>query len=410
MTPAATISSHNPRPLAVLAGTFFSQWIAGFGFITFSLLAPNLAAETGLNERDFGLSITFFFIGTALSSPLTGTLVANLGSVATLVMALTFMACGFLVCLVGNWAAVMFSAFLFGLGYGPQGPVGMTVVTQRTPARYRGLFLSIRQSAQPLAAAIAGRTLPPMMAFAGWQAGVIATSTLLAIGALFVAFAQPLYRVRRWRQRGDVGNKRRPSRLLSGIVGAVVIPRGLRLLWSVGLIMAMSQMAVMIFSYLYLLEVVGLSPIAAGIFVSNQQLAGMLGRPVFGWLCDASGRSTQVLGLICVTTIATIAALLTAAPQTPTWQLTLLAIATGIAGQTWNSVFTTAMSYRVKPEQLVELNGRAFAFLSFGWMAAPPFFWILIEWSGGYALPFALIMAANGLAALLLFAFGHRDR
>ena len=88
----------------------------------------------------------------------------------------------------------------------------------------------------------------------------------------------------------------------------------------------------------------------------------------------------------------------------------LLAIATGIAGQTWNSVFTTAMSYRVKPDKLAELNGRAFAFLSLGWMAAPPLFWVLIEYSGGYELPFMVILAANALAAVVLFAFRRRDR
>ncbi len=405
-----TASNARERPLAVLAGAFLVQWITGFGFITFSLLAPSLAAETGLNERDFGLSITFFFIGTALSSPMTGALVAALGSVATLVVALTAMACAFLVCLAGSWPVVMLAAFLFGLGYGPQGPVGMTLVTQRTPATSRGLFLSIRQAAQPLAAAIAGRVLPPLMAIAGWQVGVITTSTFLALGALFVTFSQPLFRVRRWRQRAGAPQRRRISRTLAAALGVFIIPRDLRLLWSVGLILAMSQMAMMIFSYLYLLEVVGLTPIAAGIFVSNQQLAGMLGRPVFGWICDATGRSTQVLGLISLTTIGTIVGLLLAEPGLPHWQLALLAVATGLAGQTWNAVFTTAMSYRVAPDQLAEFNGRAFAFLSLGWMAAPPLFWVLIEYSGGYELPFKVVLLANAVAAFFLFAFGRRDR
>jgi MFS family permease len=411
MTATASASSNGERPLAILAGAFFAQLIVGFGFITFSLLAPSLAAETGLNERDFGLSITFFFIGTALSSPLTGSLVAALGSVATLVTAMTAMACAYLVCLTGTWSAVMLAAFLFGLGYGPQGPVGMTLVTERTPAASRGLFLSIRQAAQPLAAAIAGRVLPPLVAVAGWQAGVITTSTLLALGALFIAFAQPLFRVRRWRPVTATRRQKRASPgFLAGLADFVQVPRELRLLWGVGLILAASQMAMMIFSYLYLLEVIGLSPIAAGIFVSNQQLAGMIGRPLCGWLCDITRRSTMVLGMISVTTIATIIGLKFAEPGMPGWQLLLLAIATGIAGQTWNAVFTTAMSYRVAPEQLTELNGRAFAFLSLGWMATPPLFWVLIEYSGGYELPFMVVLGANALAAILLFVFGRRDR
>ena len=406
MTTGAVTAANQDRPIATLLSTFFAQWIAGFGFITFSLLAPNLAAETGLNERDFGLGVTFFFIGTALSSPLTGHFVRNLGSVATLVAAMSFMACVFLVCLFGTWPATMLASFLFGLGYGPQGPVGMTLVTQRTPPQRRGLFLSLRQAAQPLAAAIAGRVLPPAMAVAGWQVGVIATSTLLAIGALMVTVSQPLFRIRRWQTPVIPPKKHRFMRLLSSLVDYFNVPPSLRLLWCAGLVLAVSQIAVMIFSYLYLLEVVGLTPVQAGIFVSNQQIAGLLSRPLFGWFCDKTGRSMQVLGVICLTTIATIVALRFAAFGMPAWQLLLLALATGIAAQTWNAVFSTAMSFRVRPNQLAEMNGRAFSFLSIGWMAAPPLFWGLIELSGGYELPFLVVLVANAIAAVLLFAYG----
>ena len=137
----------------------------------------------------------------------------------------------------------------------------------------------------------------------------------------------------------------------------------------------------------------------------------MVGRPALGWICDVTGRSQVVLAGIAMITVATIAALAFASADMPFWQLTLLAVATGIAGQTWNSVFTTAMSYRLAPEQLVEMNGRAFSFLSFGWMAAAPLFWALIELSDSYALPFAVIMVANAVVAVVLLVFaGGPDR
>ncbi len=394
------------RPLATLAGAFAAQWITGFGFVTFTLLAPFLAIETGLKASDFGLSVTFFFIGTALSSPMSGAMVRRIGSVATLVTAMSFMACVYLVCLFGTWWSVMLASLLFGLGYGPQGPVGMTLVTQHTPATRRGLFLSLRQAAQPFAAVISGRLLPPMMALVGWQSGVIATSTMLALGALMVIAAFPLFRVQQWRAPAAKPQRNTVSRYLTSVVTYFAIPRGLRLLFGAGLVLAISQMAMMIYAYLFLIEVVKLTPIQAGIFVSNQQLAGMIGRPIFGWFCDASGRSMQVLGFISLTTILTIVALSYAAPGMPGWQLFILAIATGIAGQTWNSVFTTAMSYRVPPQQLTEYNGRAFSFLSFGWMATPLLFWILINASGGYELPFFIVLVANAFAVVALFMSG----
>ncbi|MGI9521984.1 MAG: MFS transporter [Hyphomicrobiaceae bacterium] len=393
-------------PISVLAAAFAAQWITGFGFITLSLLAPLLAAETGLNDRDFGLGLTFFFIGTALSSPLSGTLVRMVGSAATLAAAMAFMATVYLVCLAGSWWAMMVASFAFGLGYGPQGPVGMTMVTQATPIARRGFFLALRQSAQPFAAAVAGRVLPPFMLMAGWQAGVISTAVLLAMGAVAVFMARPLFQIQRepheLRPAGRIG--------LADIARTAMeylhVPSQLRLLWGVGILFAISQMAIIIFSYLYLLEVVGLSAIAAGIFVSNQQIAGLTGRPLFGWICDVTGQPMHVLAAICVVTIASIIALLHISSATPYWQLTLLAMLTGIAGQAWNAVFTTAMSFRVAPNRLAEMNGRAFSVLSLGWMAAPSLFWVLIELTGGYLLPFVLIALGNAIAVVALLFFG----
>ena len=394
------------RPNATLAAAVVSQVLAAAGFIGFSVLAPEFAKLTGLNERDYGLSVTFFFLGTALSSPFSGALVQRMGSVRTLIAIKLFMAAGYLVCLAGTWQGLMLAAFLFGVGYGPQGPVSMAVVTQRTQSDRRGLFLSIRQAGQPLAAAIVARVLPPLMVFAGWQAGVYGIAGGLVVGALFVLLTAQLFRLPHVTDSASVGARPSMSRLLSGITGSLRLPQGLRLLWSVGFLFAVTQISLMVFTYLYLLEVVGLSAIAAGIFLSNQQLASMLGRPVFGWLCDVTGRSEYVLAAIAIMVIATVVGLLAVTVDTPAWLLVVLAVATGLSGQTWNAVFATAMSYRVAPERLVEMNGRAFSFLSVGWMAAPLLFWSLIEFSGGYETPFLIILAANAVAAAALIVFG----
>jgi hypothetical protein len=79
-----------------------------------------------------------------------------------------------------------------------------------------------------------------------------------------------------------------------------------------------------------------------------------------------------------------------------------LAAACGLAGQCWNPVFVTAMSFKVADADLAEMNGRAFAFLSLGWMSAAPVIWGLIEISGGYTLPFLLVAGANLVVAGVL--------
>jgi len=400
MTAADPVSAARPRALAVLGGAFATQCAAAVGFWSYSLLAPELAAETGLNDRDYGLATSFIFLGTFLSSGFTGTLVGRFGGAGTIALVLAGMGTAVLLALAASWPVVMFSAFLFGIAYGPQGAVGMTLVTQSAERRMRGLYLSIRHSSVPAAAAVIGRLLPPLMAWAGWQAGVLSVSAALFMGVGFTLLARPLFRL------GTEGRAKVASAAPRGVWRAlserVRVPRELRFLWGAGLAFAVTQNAVTFFSYLYLLEVAGLDPVAAGIFASNLHITALIGRPVLGWFCDRTGRPQLVLGLIALTAALTIVAILQVDVETPLWLLVPLAAACGLAGQCWNPVFVTAMSFKVADSELAELNGRAFAFLSLGWMTAAPAFWGLIELSGSYTVPFLIVAGANLVAAAVL--------
>ena len=382
------------RAVPVLIAAAATQFAAGVGFWSFNLLAPELAAETGLNERDFGLWITFTFMGTFLSSPFTGVFVRRYGGTGAVVRFFAVMIAAMLLVLSGTWAGVMAAAFLFGLGYGPQGPVGMTLVTQSADPGRRGLFLALRHSAVPLAATIVGRVIPPLMIWAGWRTGVLSVAGVLALALVFTLIAAPLFRVE--------AAPPRFSGLWQRFRGMFAVPANLRFLWGAGLVFALTQTAVTTFAYLYLLEIAHLSPIAAGIFASNLHLTALFGRPVLGWLTDRIGNAQRVLAGIAVMTVVAALSLMQVTPGTPQWLLVPLAMACGVSGQCWNSVFVTAMSFKVEAGDLAELNGRAFAFLSVGWMAAPPIVWGLIELTGGYTVALMSVAGLNAVVALVL--------
>ena len=187
-----------------------------------------------------------------------------------------------------------------------------------------------------------------------------------------------------------------------------MIPPNLRFLWSAGFCFAFTQTAVTTFSYIYLLEIVGLGAVAAGVFASNLHVTALLGRPLLGWLTDRIGNAQGVLAGIAVVTVCASLGLLQVTPETPGWVLVPLAVACGVAGQCWNSVFVTAMSFKVDAGDLAELNGRAFAFLSVPWMAAPPVIWGLIELTGGYTVPLLGVAGINAVVAMVLFAVRER--
>lgn len=379
------------------------QTFAAAGFMGFVLIAPNLATATGLAERDFGLAVTFIFMGTAISSAMTGTYMRWFGSVGAQALAVVWMAGTVLIVYVGNWEATMFAAFLFGLGYGPLSPISMTIVTERTPPQNRGLFLSIRQSSQPLAGVILGRALPPLMLAYGWQAGVLSISVAVALGFLIIFIWPSLFRLRDERTiRAPVDVTSRNRGLLHAIASRFIVPANLRVLWAAGVIFAITQVGLVFFTYIYMLEEAKLSPIAAGIFASNLQVAGLLGRPVFGWICDRIGRTDVVLIAIALISVASSYGLVLVETTWSAWAFLGLALACGFSGQGWNAVFTAAMSELVPREKLAEMNGRAFAFLSLGWMSGAPFCWYLIEVFGNYRPLYVVVMALNLAVAILL--------
>ena len=388
------------RPIPVLVAASVTQAAAAAGFWSFGLFAPELAAATGLNERDFGLAFTFIFMGAFVASPFTGAMVRRWGGSGAMARLLAVMAATVLLVLGGTWTTTMLAAFLFGLGYAPQGPLGMTLVAQSAPPARRGLLLALRHSAVPAAAAVMGRVLPPLMLWAGWQAGVLSVAGLLAATLVFALLAAPVFRIEAAPPR-HAGGAARLRALFS-------VPRDLRFLWGAGMAFAITQTAVTTYSYIYLLEVAEVSPLVAGVFASNLHLTALLGRPALGWLTDRVGNPQAVLAGIAVVTVAAMLALLQVGPGTAPWVLVPLAVACGISGQCWNSVFVTAMSFRVEPGELAELNGRAFGFLSLGWMASPPLVWGLIELTGGYFVPLMGLAALNAVVAAVLLAAPER--
>ncbi|MFY0612570.1 MAG: MFS transporter [Hyphomicrobiaceae bacterium] len=399
------------HPIRHLLATFTVQTFAAAGFMGFVLIAPNLAAATGLAERDFGLAVTFIFIGTAISSAMTGTYMRWFGSVGAQALTVVWMAGVILIVYVGSWEATMAAAFLFGLGYGPLSPISMTIVAERTPQQRRGLFLSIRQSSQPLAGVILGRALPPLMLAYGWQVGVLSISVTVALGFVIIFIWPQLFRLRDERTiRAPVDIASRNLGLVHAIASRFVVPANLRVLWAAGIIFAITQVGLVFFTYIYMLEEVKLSPVAAGIFASNLQVAGLFGRPVFGWICDRIGRTDVVLIGIALISVASSYGLVLVDAEWSTWAFFGLALACGFAGQGWNAVFTAAMSELVPREKLAEMNGRAFSILSLGWMSGAPFCWYLIEVFGNYRPLYAVVMALNLAVAVLLGVWMMRRR
>lgn len=403
--------------LPVVAATFAGQCAAAFGFLAVDLLAPSLAAETGLNKRDFSFGATFVFLGVLLSSPYAGTILKRLGSVRLMATALFGMSAGMLSILHGSWLSTMIACALFGLCYGVYSPASVAVVASRAPQSRRGLYMSIRQSGVPFAGALAGRLLPPIILAYGWWSGVFTISAVIAGGAVLTLLMPGLFRISA-AERSAVAAadelQARAERPRAGIAQrlsqAYSLPADIRLLGFAAVGLAISHTALTSFAYFYLLEELGFSVIHAGLYLSNTLLAAALGRPFVGWLVDRTGSPVRVLAVVATVAAVTYGALLALNPDSPPSVVALIAVAAGISSGTWTPVFLTAVSNYAPPGRMTELNGRAFSYAALGWTAAAPLVWSLIELSGGYATPILLLLVCNLLIALGLLRIGETGR
>lgn len=389
----------NAASLQALLAAFLTQSAAAFGFIGFTLLAPGLAEETGLDERDFGLAFSFIFLGTSLASPFCGAMMRRLGSVPAMMICLIGMGLSAMLALAGTWSMVMLAAFAYGVFYGPYGPANVTMVSAKTPRHRVGLFMAIRQSGVSLAGTSAGYLLPATMLAVGWQAGVYTMVIVVAIAALGTLLFAPVFRIR----PDDAPPKSATPLGFRRVMQRFLLPKDLQLLGWTAIAFATSHTSLFTFTYIYLLEGVGLSPIEAGFFFAIVQVAAIAGRPLAGFFSDWIKSPEITLAILAVGASGAILGALALSPDTPKVAMYAIALLAGLSGNSWSPVFMTAVSLRAPAGQVGEMNGRAYAFASLGWMLAPPLIWGMIEVSGTYAVPFGIVIAGNiiGGAALI---------
>lgn len=392
--------------LKALLAAFLTQSAAAFGFIGFTLLAPGLAEETGLDERDFGLAFSFIFLGTTLASPFCGAVLRRFGSVRTMLLCLLGMGLSSLLALAGTWSMVMLAAFFYGVFYGPYGPANVTLVSSTSPRHRVGLFMSIRQSGVSLAGTSAGYLLPAAMLAVGWQAGVYSMIVVIAIAALGTMLFAPIFRF----QADDAQPRSTTPLGLRRMIGRFVLPRDMRLLGWTAIAFATSHTSLFTFTYIYLLEGVGLDPVQAGVFFAIVQLTAIAGRPLAGVVSDLIRSPEITLAVLAIGASGAILGALSLTADAPLGMMYAVAVLAGLSGNSWSPIFMTAVSLRAPAGQVSEMNGRAYACASVGWMLAPPLIWGLIELSGSYDLPFAIVIAGNLVGAGLLLTQVRRNR
>ncbi len=222
----------------------------------------------------------------------------------------------------------------------------------------------------PLAWALMALIAPVVTLTWGWRWAL----ALVLLSAVVTMLAmQPA------RERWD--DDRRPdlpvqARIFDGVQLVWRIP-ALRWLGVAAFGMAFVQLCVSTFTVIMLVAEAGYTLIEAGLMLSVAQIAGVMGRIVWGWVADRVHDSVRVLQWLTICMLPCCIAIAFLQPGWPVAATTLLYAVFGATAIGWNGLYTAEVARRSPPGQISLTTGGAMVWNFAGILAGPTVFTIV---------------------------------
>ncbi|MGZ8256044.1 MAG: MFS transporter, partial [Burkholderiaceae bacterium] len=382
--------------LLPLVATLAIQALVAMATITVPVLAPAASSELNVSAGLIGLYVSLVYLGSMLSSAASGDLIRRIGAIRCSQYCLILCAVGLAVLTIGSTPALIASALVLGIGYGPITPASSHILAKTTPTHMMSFVFSVKQTGVPLGGALAGIVVPPLVLLGGWRAGAYAVAALCVLTALV---SQPI--------RAESDADRDPTRPISArgpfrALALVATDAAVRRLALCSFFFSALQLCLTTYLVIYLTNQLGYTLVQAGLMLSVATTAGIVGRIAWGAVADRSGRPAAVLGLV---GCAMAAAAGTMALSSPEWSTALMIVLCAVFGGTaigWNGVYLAEVARAAPRGKTVEATGGALFFTFFGVLITPPLFAAIVESGGSYAMAFAVIAAPPLLCGLWL--------
>ncbi len=392
------------RAAVALSITLAIQIYTAVSATATSVLAPEIGRELGLAPKLVGAFVGIVYAGSMAASLASGMFIERHGAIRVSQMCVLFCATGLLIVAVGTSfpgttvLALAIAPVIIGLGYGPITPASSHILARTAHPSRMALTFSIKQTGVPAGAALAGAVLPILALKLGWH---VAFAAIAALGVVVALVSQVV------RTSLDVGRSpgRPPS--VAGILAPLrEIARNdaIREIVVASFIYAALQVCLVSFLIVYLTESLGYSLVAAGLVLTVANVAGVVGRIVWGGFADLHLAPRELLGWLglaaggCAFATAAFAA---------SWPLAAILVASAAFGATaigWNGVMLSEVARLAPPNRVGAITG-ASAFVTFGGvMTGPPVFALVAALTGGYRTSFAAFGAltfGSGLWMLL---------
>ena len=362
------------------------QAAASAATIAPAVAAPALLRRLGVGTVAVGLYIAVVYLAAMLSSQFGAALVKRWGPIRTSQVALAL--CGAGVALVGvpHLAPAVLGALLLGLGYGPITPASSEILARTTPPGRYAMVFSIKQTGVPVGGAVAGLVVPSLTEAAGASAALLAIAALCVLGAARGAWL-----------RAELDHLRDAVTPMPGL-GRVLAPVRfvaahpvLFTLAACSFVFSAVQVCLTSYTVTFLTHDLHWTLVAAGGALAVAQVAGVVGRVLWGALADRLGDARPVLLALAVAMA--ICGALAASFDVASGHGAVIALLAvyGATGIGWNGVFLATIARVVPVGQAAQATSGSLFFTYFGVVLGPPAFGVIAALAGGLGIGFAAL-------------------
>lgn len=380
-----------------LAATLAVQVLVSMAVVTMPVLAPAVAAETGVSASYVGIFIAVVYGASMAASLVSGPMVQRFGAIRVSQFCLVACAAGMACVATGVPAMFVVGAIFLGAGYGPVTPASSHILAKSTPPEKLSLIFSLKQTGVPLGGALAGAVVPTLVLWGGWRAAAI-----MVAGACLatIAIAQPM--------REALDADRDPARrlVISSLAGPLRYTLGdtmLRRLALCSFFFAALQLCLISFLVTHLTLNGGISLVEAGLMLTVAQAGGVFARVGWGVIADRWGRPMRLLSLLAIAMGAAAVATACFTAQWSTASIALVCAAFGATAIGWNGVYLAQVARLAPRGKVGDATGGSLVFTYAGVLFGPPTFTLLVGVGVSYAAAYVLLAVPAVACGLWLF-------
>lgn len=382
----------------------FQQALSTMSGLTIPVLAPPIAAETGLSASLVGVYTAFLYGGSMVSSLAGGGFLLRYGALRVSQACLLVVAVGLLINMPGYVYLFVLGALITGLGGGPSTPASSQILARYTKPSTAPFIFSIKQTGVPVGGVIAGALLPVFVDLFGWRGALVCAASMALAFALML---QPF--------RAEFDSDRQPERSLKltdlrATLGAVLRDARVREL-AFGLFAFTGlQLAFASFFVSFLSLGMGWSLTDAGIAYSIAMAAGIAGRLFWGWVGSVYVPPVLLLSLL---GFAMGVACMAIGLVDTSWQkpaVWAIAFAYGATGIGYQGVLLAEIARISPPGMAGVVTGGAVFFAYVGMITFPGSFGLILALTDSYQTAFVILGAIPIVVGAMLFVSARRQR